>query len=346
MRLLVCMQAADSRDPALSFLLTWITELAKHFQSIEVICLKEGQYDLPANVRVHSLGKESVRGSRFLKRFQYISQLIRYVCSFRASYDRVLVFQNEEYVLAAGWLWMLLGKPAYLWRNHYDGTIRTTIAAACARKVFYTSQYSYTARFRHAQQMPLGIDLSRFTSKDEVRTPNSVLFFSRIAPSKRAEILLEAVAQIVNTDLRVSIVGDPLPQDGAYYESLKESARRNPHAKRIQFSPGVPHEKASEVYGAHEISVNISRSGMYDKTIFEAAASGCLVLASSKDFALVADPRCIFEEGNSDSLAQKIRGLLALSVTERESLSQQLRELAARNSIATFGARLKEEIAV
>lgn len=338
------MQAADSRDPALSFLLTWITELAKHFESVEVICLKGGQYDLPQNVRVHSLGKERIRGPQLLKRFQYLSKLFRYVFSFRTAYDRVLVFQNEEYILTAGWLWALLGKPTYLWRNHYEGTVRTTIAAAFTRKVFFTSQYSYTARYKHARQMPLGIDLGRFTPRDDVRTPNSILFFSRIAPSKRAEILLDALAQIPTTDLSVSIVGDPLPQDGAYYESLKESARRNPHAAHIQFCSGVPHEKASEVYGAHVIAVNMSRSGMYDKTIFEAAASGCLVLASSKDFAMIADPRCIFDDGNAESLAEKIRGLLALTVRERESLSRELRELAARNSIATFGARLKEEI--
>lgn len=346
MRLLTIVQAVDADDPTLSFLLVWIAELARRCETVEIICLKEGVHTLPGNVRVHSLGKEHANGPRFLKRIRYTARFLALVVSLRASYDRVLVFQNQEYLLLAGWLWKVLGKPAFLWRNHYKGALLTTIAVAWARKVFYTSRYSYTARFKHAVQMPLGIDVSRFSPGDAAsREAHSILFLARMAPSKRAELLLDAVAE-VSDDVRVSFVGDPLPEDRAYYESLKIRAKENPHAKNISFLQGVPNDKTPDVYRSHAISVNTSKSGMYDKTIFEAAACGCLVLASSKDFASEADPRCVFEDGDAQSLAEKLRGLFALSHEERDALSARLRASAERNSLVAFGERLLQEISV
>ena len=49
--------------------------------------------------------------------------------------------------------------------------------------------------------------------------------------------------------------------------------------------PGIPHSQTPNIYRTHKIFVNTSPSGMLDKTIFEAAASGCIVLAASADFA-------------------------------------------------------------
>lgn len=344
MRLLVCVEAVDRHDPTLSFFLVWLKELARHFESLEVVALHGGEHDLPGNVRVHSLGKESATGSVIAKRLQYVRRLWRYAWKLRSNYDAVLVFQADEHVLAAGWLWTLLRKPIFFWRNHYKGDWRTNIALAWCRRVFYTSKFSYTARFAHARQMPLGIDLSRFTPGGS-RAPHSILFLARMAPSKRAEVLIDAVEFLPReADFRVSFVGDPLPQDAAYYASLKEGAARSLHATKISFLPGVANAQTPEVYRSHLISVNISRSGMYDKTIFEAAACGCIVLACSKDFAEGADPRCTFEDGDARSLAEKLLGILALSENERDILSQGLRAFAAKNSLTAFGERLHAEI--
>ena len=347
MRLLVCVEAVDRNDPTLSFFLVWIKELAQHFASIEVIALTSAESDLPANVQVHSLGKESATGSVIRKRVRYISRLWRYAWTLRKKYDAVLVFQAEEHVLAAGWLWFLLGKPVYFWRNHYTGNFVTNSAVAWCRRVFYTSRYSYTSRFAKSSQMPLGIDLERFTPGSDSRGHNSILFLARMAPSKRAEVLVNALEFLpADTDFSASFVGDALPHDAAYYALLKEGAAKNPHASKIAFRPGVPNAETPDVYRSHTISVNVSRSGMYDKTIFEAAACGCIVLACSKDFAEGADPRCVFEDGDARSLAEKLQGILTLPQSEREMLSENLKAFAAKNSLTAFGERLAEEITI
>ena len=58
MRLLVFTQKLDSGDPVLGFFHTWLKELASRLESIEVICLEMGVFNLPKNVTVYSLGKE------------------------------------------------------------------------------------------------------------------------------------------------------------------------------------------------------------------------------------------------------------------------------------------------
>jgi hypothetical protein len=70
MRLLITTQAVDRTHPALGFFHGWLAEFAKHCEHVHVICLQEGQHDLPENVSVHSLGKErgagrTARAARF-----------------------------------------------------------------------------------------------------------------------------------------------------------------------------------------------------------------------------------------------------------------------------------------
>ena len=70
---------------------------------------------------------------------------------------------NQEYVLIAGWLWKLLGKRTYLWRNHYAGSWLTDVAAVFCTKVFCTSKHSYTVKYKKTVLMPVGVDTERFT---------------------------------------------------------------------------------------------------------------------------------------------------------------------------------------
>src|SRR3989338_2534636 len=133
MRLLIITQAVDNNDPVLGFFVSWIRELSKRFESVDVICLREGTHSLPANVSVHSLGKENLEIEnwklKILRRPLYIMRFYRYAWSLRRSYDAVFVHMNQEYVLLGAILWKLLGKRVYMWRNHYSGGALTDTAA-------------------------------------------------------------------------------------------------------------------------------------------------------------------------------------------------------------------------
>lgn len=348
MRLLIVTQAIDRDDPVLGFFHRWVEEFAKHFEHIHVICLKEGAHQLPAHVTVHSLGKERRASSSQLSAFRKIQYAFRFyglIWSLRKEYDTVLVHMNQEYVLLGGKFWWLLQKPVYLWRNHYAGSFMTDLAAIFCRKVFCTSKFSYTAKYRKTVLMPVGVDTTIFKPLGVARKPNSVLSLARIAPSKRLEVLLEALRILKGkgTMPEAEIVGTPLPKDVGYRDALQK--RIEDSDLTVRMTAGMRNDETPKIYSAYDIFVNCSGSGMYDKTIFEAAACGCLVLASSKDFAALVPKDFSFQIGNADELADRLEKLISLSSNEREQARTKMRSLAESHSLQELGRRLTAEIA-
>lgn len=338
MKLLIVTQVVDTEDPVLGFFVRWIEEFAKHAERIEIICLKEGKHNFPENVRVHSLGKEK-GPPRLWRRAVYAFRFLSLVWRLRNEYDAVFVHMNQEYVLISGWLWKLLGKRVYMWRNHYAGSWQTDLAAFFCTKVFCTSKHSYTAKYTKTVMMPVGVDTERFHPDERiVRKPHSILFLGRMSPSKRPEMLVDALAMLAQdgVEFTASLYGSPLPRDEAYYEGLKEKVRSLSLADRITFLPGVPNSQTPDLYRAHEIFVNTSPSGMLDKTMFEAAASGCRVLAASKDFAESAGEDSYFD--SSSELAKRLTSVL------EETSVRPLTTLVEGNSLVSLAERLIDAI--
>ncbi len=352
MKLLVLTQAVDSQDPYTSFFGGWLSALANHFESINVICLKEGPHSLPPTVRVWGLGKSAAApapegtAGRLRLRLRYIVRLYRHLWRIRGEYDAVFVHMNQEYILVAGVLWLLLGKPIYLWRNHYMGGFGVDVAAAFCTKVFCTSRFSFTAKYEKTTLMPVGVDTTLYRPLPNItRVDNSVLFWGRMSPSKRPEMLVDAFSNLSMHGIgyRASLYGSPLPKDEEYYEHVVARAKASAAAGSISFSPGRPHSDGPAIFCAHEIFVNLSRSGMYDKTIYEAAACGLLVLAASKDFAEHVDPQFVFNEDGSD-LDEKLAVLLQLPPETKEKYRSEFLRLADTQSLSTLGLKIAEEL--
>jgi len=342
MRLLVVTQVVDRNDSFLGFFHRWLEELASHYEHVHVICLKEGEHALPENITVHSLGKESGES-----RWKYLTNFFRYIWQLRHEYDGVFVHMNQEYVLLAGWLWKLMGKRIYLWRNHYAGGFLTDVAAMFATKVFCTSEHSYTRKYRKTVVMPVGIDTTHFTPHGE-RVPHSILSLGRIAPSKNIEVILHALRTLKDqgAEFTASIYGDSLPQDRAYHDSLRAYVADQGLKSRVRFCPGVPNTETPKIFAAHQIFVNASASGMFDKTIFEAGACGALSLASSKDYAQDADPRLVFREKDAQDLAQKLAVILSLDTPTLSSLQRASEQNVEAHSLSALVNRVVSEICV
>ena len=262
MKILALTQKVDQDDPVLGFFHTWLREMSKQFEKVTVICLEKGSFNLPGNVKVLSLGKEESRS-----KFEYVWRFYTYIWQERKDYDRVFVHMNQEYVLLAGDLWRLLGKKVYLWRNHSYSSMLTRLAVFLSNKVFYTSPHSFTARFEKAVQMPVGIDTAFFKPDPSVtRVPNSVLFLGRISPIKK---VLEFIDWVKSTEYSATIAGPILPEDREYGELVKQRLQ-----DKIKFIGPVSQKEALKLYQSHEIYVNMTPAGSFDKTIVEAAACG------------------------------------------------------------------------
>lgn len=309
MKLLVLTQKVDKKDPILGFFHKWIEEFAKRCENVIVICLQKGECDLPDNVKVFSLGKEGG-----ISKFKYIKNFYKYIWCERKNYDTVFVHMNQEYVLI-GWLfWRLMGKKIFLWRNHKKGNIFTRIAVALSSKVFYTSEFSFTARFENSIKMPVGVDINLFKAQDQKHEiQNRILSFGRVDPVKKIHILIDALELTGKLSL-VDIYGEG---QGEYYENIK---------KKIKIFNNVPNGKAPEIYKQYDIFVNMTQSGSFDKTIIEAMVSGLIPVVCNKSLAVVLPKELIFKEDDARDLAIKIEYALNISQEERGNLAGKFRE--------------------
>lgn len=343
MKLLITTQVVDRDDLFSGFFHQWLAEFAKHFEHIIVVCLKEGSHSLPPNVEVLSLGKE--HGTSRITR---VMLFFKFITSRRSYYDAVLVHQNEEYIVLAGWLWKRFSKKIYMWRNHYSGSKRTNFAARWCEKIFCTSKFSYTMRYLKTVLMPVGVDTNLFDRLPEVpRDPRGVLFYARFSPSKKPDLLLEALALLHERDVSFSadFYGTPLPKDEAYAEHLKTRVKELHFDDVIHFLPGVAHAEGPKIFNAHAIYVDLGASGMYNKMLFEAACCESMVITASKDFAELAPERFIYHEEGAHELADKIERLLKLPLLEQQGAGAQLHNIAKLQSLEVLGNRLVQELA-
>lgn len=333
MKLLIVTQTINEKDPTLGFFTRWVEEFSKQVELVQVIALGVGEYSLPQNVAVHTLGKEKGRQNPFF----YSIRFLQLVWKLRGTYDTVFVHQNQEYILLAGLFWKLFGKKIYLWRNHYAGSWKTDVAASFCTTVFCTSAHSYTAKYKKTVFMPVGVDTKEFYPNPEVlRVPNSILFLARMAPSKHPEVLLEALFQLQKEPMQftATFVGSPLPEDEHFYEELKKRAL--PLGEQVTFLPAVPKSEAVHLFQTHEIFVNCSRSGMFDKTMFEALACGAITLSSSDDFTQLVGKEYGFPQGEALALAELLRTHLSTTSKEREKTKGALLQVAKNNALGAL----------
>ena len=314
MKLLITTQAVDQEDPVLGFFHGWLLEFAKHFERIDVICLKEGTHALPAHVFVHSLGKE--KGVNYVR---YVYRLFAYIWRLRMHYDVVFSHMNPHYIVLAGWLWALQGKRMYFWRNHARMNVMTRVAACFARRVFYTSPYACTRVFPHAVQMPVGIDTQFFTPQSIEPVPDSILLLGRLSPVKRPEVYIATGALLPRYTF--DIYGDVPNGDHAYRSTLEASATHNVH-----FCGAISHYETPLVYARHALYVNLTPEGSMDKTVLEAAACGTLVLVSNTSFHGYVPEECLVSDGHPEKIAERIITLNSLTPEKRQEYIRALRE--------------------
>ena len=113
MNLLILTQKVDKNDAILGFFHSWILEFAKNYEKVTVICLYEGEHNLPNNVKVLSLGKE-----KGVSKITYLYNFYKFIFQERKNYDKVFVHMNQIYIILGGLFWKLSGKEIGLWYAH------------------------------------------------------------------------------------------------------------------------------------------------------------------------------------------------------------------------------------
>ena len=326
-KLLIITQKVDENDQLLGFSIGWFRRFADKFDSIHILCLERGKFDLPQNVKVISLGKDK-GDSKLVQLLKFYNNIWK----LRKEYDSVFVFMNAIWVVAGSWFWRLLGKKIFLWYAHKTITWKHKLAAKFADRIFTSTPEGFRIVSKKVMVVGQGIDTDLFRPDPNKLQASScelsVLSVGRIAPIKNYEVLLRA-AKILrddNIEFHLNIIGESVfEKDKEYEASLKKNVSEIGLEHQVSFLGKVINKELPAHYQASRVFINLGKTGSLDKTIVEAMACGTNVI-SSNDAAVKFLPKELIVSGdNPQELADKIKEVSG------KDLGGQLREFVATN---------------
>ena len=279
MKLLIVTQVVGTEHPILGFFHRWIEEFAKNCSEVTVICQAEGNHNLPANVKVLSLGKES--GASKLKQ---LFNFYQFIWRERKSYDTVFVHMIPLYVILGGPIWRLLRKKIGLWYTHGTVSFSLRVATALANHIFTASEESFRIKTFKKRVTGHGIDTSVFKPEPGNKTIDLV-FVGRIYPVKNIELLIELVSKLNKQHpTSLSIIGSTIDSKGEEYKkSLLELSMQMGVEDKIDFHGPVTQSELPKLLNKAKIFVTASKTGSLDKVILEAMACGLPAVSLSSN---------------------------------------------------------------
>lgn len=330
MKLLILTQKVDLNDDLLGFTHDWIKEFAKKCEKITVIALGVGESDLPANVKVLSLGKETGRS-----KIKYLINFYKYIWRERRNYDTVFAHMNKEYVILGGWYWRLTGKKIALWYVHKQVDFKLRLAEKIAKVIFTASPESFKLPSSKLRIVGHGIDFDKFYYNPKLKFDGNfkIIYVGRISRIKNQKLLIEAMDILVNKrgvkNVEVDLAGSPVyPDDNSYKNELIEQIKNNQIEGRMRFIGSVPNKDMAEIYRQADLSVNLCPTGGMDKAVLESMAVGLPVIVFNKTFAPLLNEfnNLMLVDLSARELADKIYALLNMPKEELNLIGLNLRK--------------------
>jgi glycosyltransferase involved in cell wall biosynthesis len=310
MKLLILTQKVDQNDDLLGFFHKWIEEFSSYFETVIVICLEKGSYNLPSNVKVFSLGKELK-----ISKIKILFNFYKLIWCLRNDYDAVFVHMNNAYIVLGGLLWKLWHKRIWLWYTHKSVDIFLAIAEKIVDNIFTASRKSFRLKSNKIMVMGHGIDVEKFRIKNFKFSKNKkfkIITVGRISPVKNYEVLIEAINIIVKQGIEVDveIIGGPSTfEQKKYFDDLRKIVKEKKLDNVINFVGSVPYKENLRYFQSADLFVHMSQTGSLDKVILESMACGVVVLSSNDASREILNEKysdLIFRDGDFRELAEKI----------------------------------------
>lgn len=360
MKLLVITQKVDKNDSVLGFFHLWLQKLAERVDHLYVICLEKGEYALPNNVTVLSLGKENK-----VSKITYLRRFFRYIFQYRKEYQSIFVHMNPEYCILGGLFWRLWGKKILLWYTHKAVNWRRLLAQIFVNKIFTASRESFRWPRWKAEIVGHGIPVEMFSQQKNAPFGNNLCLLSvgRISRSKDLETAIDAVAKLSQNfslpPALFSIVGRPITkEDEKYIDYLVKLLQKKglSHANVQNVGPNdsatgfrlasLRYEDMPSVYQQEHILVHMSQTGSLDKVVLEALAAGRIVVTSSEAFAGLAKEGLVysFPPGNSQKLAETIEKIYKDGILKTIPNQRAIDYIRKNHSLENVITKIVEEL--
>jgi glycosyltransferase involved in cell wall biosynthesis len=336
----------DLRDPVLGFTTQWIRELAARVETIDVITMRAGEIDVPANVRVYSAGRE-LGYSEPRRVFEFYRHLFRILSTRKI--DGCFSHMIVEFSALAGPVLRVAGVPLVTWYAHPSLTLPVKLAHFFSNRMVTSLPTAYPHRRDKLSIIGQGIDPLLFTPVVEASPADDlVLCVGRVSRVKDHPTLLRAVA-LLSAPIRIVILGATAgPEDERYASELRALVVELGLGDRVTFAPPVPPTELPAHYSHCAVHVNLTPAGFGDKVAWEAMSCARPCLVANADFREtlgVHAEALSFQPGDAGDLAGKLGAVLAKSAVDRSAIGAYLRAQVERlHSLPRLAERILAEI--
>ncbi len=320
MKLLIVTQKVDRQDPILGFFVAWLAEFANHCDRVTVLAQSVASHNLPDNVEVISLGKDSGANN-----VAQVASFWKQALAKRRAYDRVFVHMTPIWIVLGAPLWLTMHKRMFLWYEIKRGSWKLSLALRLVRNVFAATEHGLPTVSSKQVIVGHGIDTTLFTPRPELREPHHLVAVGRLTRVKHYEVIIRALSMLQHC--RLTIAGGIITeQDKVTEQSIKELMHDLGVADRVEIGWIGP-DQMPQLLQRADCMLHASQGGL-DKVVLQAMSCGCPVVTTSEAAQSVLPEQC---HASHESMAEKARAILALSSDARQSLCGELRSTVEAN---------------
>jgi glycosyltransferase involved in cell wall biosynthesis len=343
-------QLLDPTDPVLGFVVDLIRSVANRCDRLLVIANEVRAIPEDVDADFESLGKD--RGDGRLTRTLRYERLLRRVSRDR-SFSGLLAHMSPIYACLAAPVLRPHGMRVVLWFAHPADSWQLALAERLSNVVLTSLRGAYPRSTTKVIAVGQAVNTDRWRL---VPLPNPdpvlrVAALGRTSSVKGYPVVIKAVKRAGQRGLPIHLrlVGPATtPNEVHHRKELELLVADLQLEDTVELLDGVPPPVVPEIVASADVVVNATRAGSGDKTVFEAMASGRLVVVSNSAFAdlLGGLPvQLTFQEGDIEELAARLAELAAMSPEEREVVGRQLRERVLReHSLSSWTEAVVEAV--
>jgi glycosyltransferase involved in cell wall biosynthesis len=329
-------QQLDPSHPNLAATVPQLEALAKRVDELVVLADTIVSDSLPPNARGRTFAAPTKlgRGLRFLdalrRELRGTTQVVAHMC--------------PVYAVLAAPVVRPARVPLVLWYTHWKDHWVLRLAERVSTCVTTVDRRSFPFASRKLVPIGHGIDVVRFPLREESPPgPLRMLVVGRYSPAKGLETVLRATRLALDdgVGLRLDLHGPTFTQlEREYRAQLEPVVDELALREYVSLGDAVPREELPALLQRGDVLINNARGGA-DRIVFEAAASGLVVLTSNRAHEDLLDHDAFFDDERS--LARRLAEVAALSPAERAARGRELRRrVLQHHSVESWSVGLLE----
>lgn len=292
MNLLIFAYSVDPQNQVFSHQLSAIHRIANQFQKVIVVVpqVKVGVSYLRRDTQPQHKNLEIVtvpwRNNRTLENSVNLI-LVTLKLLRKRHVDAVFYFMTESYAAILGPILWFKNIQQVLWYAHSSRPHRLLFSKLFMSLICSSTSGSVPFEGRKVRLLGQMVDENLFTRQAlDRRVRFNLIHVGRFDPSKRIELLLEAVLEIQQSfpEAKLTLYGSPTGPDGIRYESMIRNRYWNEiESGLLKINPAIKRSELPELYKDMGVFLH-SFQGSLDKTIVEATLSGLPVATINKEY--------------------------------------------------------------